>query len=73
VQGPVTVHVDTNEVFSTVNSTLKTVNNTVSWAKTTVDRTVQSLPVKATVTNGKGGTDVTVEAVGTSASAHLPR
>jgi hypothetical protein len=75
IEGPVTVHVTTDDVVttvgSTVSSTLKTVHNTVSWAKTTVDRTVQSLPVKATVTTGKGGTDVTVSAAGTSASAHI--
>ena len=73
VDGPVTVHVSTDDVISTVNSTLKTVNNTVSWAKTTVNRTVQSLPVKATVTTGKDGTDVSAQALGTSASAHIPR
>ncbi len=73
IDGPVTVHVTTDEVFSTVNATLKSVNNTVSWAKTTVDRTVQSLPVKATVTTGKDGTDVSAQALGTSASAHIPR
>jgi hypothetical protein len=73
VDGPVTVHVTTDDVISTVNATLKTVNSTVSWAKTTVDRTVQSLPVKATVTTGKDGTDVSAQALGTSASVHIPR
>jgi hypothetical protein len=75
VDGPVTVHVTTDGVISTVNttvsSTAKTVNNTVRWAKTTIDRTVQSLPVKATVTNSKDSTDVNVQALGTSASAHI--
>jgi hypothetical protein len=73
VDGPVTIHVSTDDVINTVDATLTTVSNTVSWAKTTVDRTVQSLPVKATVTTGKDGTDVSAQALGTSASAHIPR
>jgi hypothetical protein len=71
VGGPVTVQVDTDEVLTTVGSAVKTATNTVIWAKTTVDRTVQSLPVKASVTQDKNGTTVTVSAVGTTASAHV--
>ncbi|MBK5307115.1 MAG: hypothetical protein JJD92_10545 [Frankiaceae bacterium] len=75
VGGPVTVQVDTDQVLATANSAVKTaantVNNTVTWAKTTVDRTVQSLPVKASVKQDQSGTTVSVSAAGTTASAHV--
>ena len=71
LDGPVTVHVTTDDVLATASYAVKTVNNTVTWAKTTVDRTVQSLPVKASVTRDQNGTTVTASAAGTSASAHV--
>jgi hypothetical protein len=73
VDGPVDVHITTDDVLRTVGSTVTTATNTVAWAKATVDRTVQSLPVKATVTTGRDGTDVSAQALGTSANAHIPR
>ena len=69
--GPTTVQVDTDQVLATVSSTVKTATNTVSWAKSTVDRTVQSLPVKAGITQDRSGTTVTVSTLGTTAAAHV--
>lgn len=71
VDGPVTAQVTTDDVLKTAGSVVTTARNTVSWAKGTVDRTVRSLPVKATVTTGKGGTDVNASVLGVSAGAHV--
>lgn len=71
VGGPVPVQVDSDQVLATAKSAVKTATDTVDWAKTTVDRTVQALPVKASVKQDKSGTTVTVTALGTTASAHV--
>lgn len=71
VEGPVTAQVSTDDVLTTAASVVTTVRNTVSWANGTVHRTVSSLPVKATVTTGPGGTDVNASVLGVSAGAHV--
>ena len=71
VGGPVTVQVDTEQVVATANSAVKTATSTVAWAKSTVGRTVQSLPVKASVQQNESGTTVSVSTLGTTASAHV--
>lgn len=75
VRGPVNAHVDSTEILTTarttVLSTLQLATDTVRWTKSTVDRTVRSLPVTASVTTGKDGTTASASAAGVGATAHV--